>query len=61
MAKGLVGAVADPISGALDAMSATAQGMDAFMSKSKAELLVGGCVVVLSEWIYEGGGVQAVL
>lgn len=56
-----MGAVADPISGALDAMSATAQGMDAFMSKSKAELLVGGCVVVLSEWIYEGGGVQAVL
>ncbi|RMZ55463.1 hypothetical protein APUTEX25_003587, partial [Auxenochlorella protothecoides] len=39
VAKGLVGAVADPISGALDAMSATAQGMDAFMSKSKAELL----------------------
>lgn len=40
MAKGLVGVVATPVSGALDALSATAEGFDASFGKSKEELLV---------------------
>jgi hypothetical protein len=40
MAKGLVGVVANPVSGALDALSATAEGFDASFARSREDLLV---------------------
>jgi len=40
IAKGLVGAVANPVSGALDALSATVEGFDASFGRNKEDLLV---------------------